>query len=131
MRRATILLGILTLLLFMVVPVQAAQRHKRGGTASLSGTVLGPDDKPVPHAAITYQSSSGSAPHAVHTDAHGHFTITNLQGDNYDMRASAKGIFSEWEKNVTVYPGQQKTITLRLIYARDMPKSSTSAKKKR
>ena len=127
MRRGLIFLGILALLLTAVARVQAAPQHKPSGKASLSGLVLGPDDKPAPHAAVTYQSSGGTAPHAVHADAHGRFTIANLRGDNYEIRASAKGIFSEWEKNVNVRPGEQKQITLRLIYAREMP---VPAKKK-
>jgi len=121
MRRGFIFLGILALLLTAVARVQAAPQRKPSGKASLSGLVLGPDDKPAPHAAVTYQSSGGTAPHAVHADAHGRFTIANLRGDNYEIRASAKGIFSEWEKNVNVRPGEQKQITLRLIYAREMP----------
>jgi len=127
MRRGLIFLGILALLLTAVARVQAAPQRKPNGKASLSGLVLGPDDKPAPHAAVTYQSSGGTAPHAVHADAHGRFTIANLRGDNYEIRASAKGIFSEWEKNVNVRPGEQKQITLRLIYAREMP---VPAKKK-
>jgi hypothetical protein len=121
MRRGFILLGILLLLLIAASGVQAGPQHKASGKASLSGVVLGPDDKPAPRAAVTYQSSGGTAPHAVHADAHGHFTIVNLRADNYEIRASANGIFSEWEKSVNVRPGQQKTITLRLIYAKEMP----------
>ncbi|HXL22181.1 MAG TPA: carboxypeptidase-like regulatory domain-containing protein [Candidatus Dormibacteraeota bacterium] len=131
MRRGFILSGIFVLLLLLAVSsVWAEPQHKASGKASLSGIILGPDDKPVPHAAVTYQSSGGNAPHAIHADAHGRFTIANLRGDNYEIRASAHGVFSEWEKNVNVRPGQQKTITLRLIYAREMPKSEIPVKKK-
>ena len=90
--------------------------------ATLAGVVIGPDDKPVANASVSYQSSGGSAPHAVHTDARGRFSIGKLRADNYDMRASSKGIFSEWEKNITLRPGQTKSMTLRLIYAKEMPK---------
>jgi hypothetical protein len=121
MRRGFILPGIFALLLIAVTSVRADPQHKPSPKASLSGVVLGPDDKPAPHAAVTYQSAAGNAPHAVHADAHGRFSIPGLHADNYEIRASAKGIFSEWEKNVNVRPGQQKTITLRLIYAREMP----------
>jgi len=121
MRRGLILFAIIALFLAAVASVKAGQQHKPTGKASISGTVIGPDDKPVPRAAVTYQSSGGTAPHAIHADAHGHFLITNLRGDIYDIRASAKGIFSEWEKNLVVRPGQQKTITLHLIYAKEMP----------
>lgn len=104
----------------------APQRHK--GTIMLTGVVLGPDDKPVPHAAVTYQSSGGNAPHAVHADAQGRFTITNLKADNYDLRASGKGVFSEWEKNVSVRRGQTKNLTLHLIYAKEVPKAYVKTK---
>ena len=105
----------------------AEPQHK--GSGVLSGVVLGPDDKPVSHASVNYQSSAGSAPHAVHTDSHGHFTITKLKSDNYDLRASARGVFSEWEKNVTVRSGATKNVTLRLIYANQIPQSYTGKPK--
>lgn len=121
MRRVIFFLAISITALFLVSTVSALPQAK--GTGILSGTVLGPDDKPVANASVTYQSSGGNAPHATRTDARGHFTITKLRSDNYDLRASAKGVFSEWEKNVDVHSGRTKTITLRLIYAKEMPKA--------
>jgi hypothetical protein len=97
------------------------------GTSVLTGIVIGPNDKPVAHAAVSYQSSGGNAAHAIHTDAHGRFTISKLPADNYDLRASANGIFSDWEKNVTVHTGQTRSVTLHLIYAKQMPKVAISA----
>ena len=119
----------LTIVLLSLVTVRSlvAGPQKRG-TASVTGVVLGPDDRPVPHAAVTYQSSGGNAPHAVHADAQGRFTIANLRADNYDMRASGKGVFSEWEKNIYVRKGQTKSITLRLIYAKEVPKAYVKGK---
>src|SRR5215475_13473067 len=99
--------------------VFAAPQHR--GSSMLTGVVLGPNDKPVARAAITYQSSSGTAPHVVRTDARGRFTVSKLAADNYDLRASANGVFSEWEKNVSIRHGEIRTITLRLIYAKQMP----------
>jgi len=118
-----------TISLFTLVAVRnvaAGPQHKGGAT--LTGVVLGPDDKPVPHASITYQSSGGNAPHAVHADSRGHYTITKLRADNYDMRASGKGVFSEWEKNIMVRPGQTKEVTFRLIYAKEVPKAYVKSK---
>jgi hypothetical protein len=115
--------------LFVARSVTAAQR-KGGPSGIISGLVLGPDDKPAPHAAITYQSSDGSAPHAVHANSHGRFTITKLHSDIYDLRASAGGIFSEWQKNFQVQSGHTSEITLHLIYAREMPKSAGKTAKK-
>jgi hypothetical protein len=127
--RRTLLSIAAALLVVLVAEQNLAAQHK--GLGTLSGVVLGPDDKPVPHAAVTYQSAAGIAPHAVHTDAHGHFTITKLRSnDIYDLRASGQGVFSEWEKNVTVRAGQTKTVTLRLIYAKDIPKAYTKSKAK-
>ena len=116
------------LLIVLVAPQNSAAQHKGAGV--LSGVVLGPDDKPVPHASVTYQSSAGMAPHAVHADSQGHFTIAKLRSDNYDLRASGKGVFSEWEKNVTVRSGQTKSVTLRLIYAKEIPKAYAKSKTK-
>jgi hypothetical protein len=127
MRR--ILFSMLVLLLVLMC-AQNLVAQRRGGASVLSGVVLGPDDKPVPHASVTYQSSAGIAPHAVRADSQGHFTITKLRSDNYDLRASGKGVFSEWEKNVTVRSGQTKSVTLRLIYAKEIPKAYTKSKTK-
>jgi hypothetical protein len=126
MRRALLLVMILVLALVAARGVFAAPQSKTAAT--LSGVVLGPDDRPVAHASVTYQSSGGNAPHAVRTDAHGHFAITNLKADNYDVRASGKGVFSEWEKNVNLRPKETKSMTLRLIYAKEIPKAYVKSK---
>jgi len=128
MKRALIFFAAFLLTLVAAHGVLAAPQTR--GSAILSGVVIGPDDKPVPHASVSYQSSDGSAPHAVHTDSHGRFTIAQLRSDNYDIRASAKGIFSEWEKNISLRKGQTKSIELRLIYAKEMPKPVSSTKPK-
>lgn len=103
------------------LPVPQSKGPK--GPGSLIGVVIGPDDKPVANASVTYQSSGGEAPHIVRTDAKGKFSIPKLRMDNYDVRASGKGVFSEWEKNVSVKPGQIKFVRLRMIYAKEVPKA--------
>jgi hypothetical protein len=128
MRRAVILIAVFLIVLAAARGVVAAPQSK--GSATLSGVVIGPDDKPVRHASVSYQSSGGNAPHAVYTDARGRFTITKLKSDNYDLRASSKGIFSEWLKNIALRKGHTEYITLQLIYAREMPKASKTNKPK-
>ena len=128
MRRAVILIVVFLMALVAARGVIAAPQSK--GSATLSGVVLGPDDRPVSHASVSYQSSGGNAPHAVYTDSRGRFTVTKLKADNYDVRASSKGIFSEWEKNITLRKGKTEYITLQLIYAREMPKASKTSKPK-
>jgi hypothetical protein len=100
------------------------------GTATLSGVVIGPNDKPAPHASVSYQVSDGSAPHAVYADAHGRFSIQQLKANSYDIRASSKGIFSDWQKNIPLKKGQSRWVELRLIYAKEMPKAVASAQPK-
>jgi Carboxypeptidase regulatory-like domain len=124
MQRGLIFLTVFSLVLMSTVMAAPQSR----GSATLAGVVIGPDDKPVPHASVSYQSSDGSAPHAVHADAHGRFAISQLRADNYDIRASAKGIFSEWQKNIPLRKGQTRSIELRLIYAKEMPKSASKPK---
>jgi hypothetical protein len=126
MRRTVLLLAIVLVVLVAVRGVSAAPQSKKLG--SLSGVVLGPDDRPVPRASITYQSGGGNEPHAVRADSQGRFTITKLKADNYDLRASGKGVFSEWEKNISVKPGRTTNLTLRLIYAKEIPKAYVKSK---
>ena len=126
MRRAFVFITIFLVALVAVRGVSAAPQSK--GSATLSGVVLGPDDRPVAHASVSYQSSGGSGPHVVRADAHGHFTITKLKADAYDLRASGKGVFSDWEKNVNLRSGQSKSVTLRLIYAKEIPKAYVNSK---
>jgi carboxypeptidase family protein len=109
----------------LIATPRAFAEPQRKGSSTLSGVVLGPNDKPVARAVITYQSSAGSAPHVVRTDAHGRFSVGRLPADNYDLRASANGIFSEWQKNVSIRSGETHTVTLHLIYAKQMPKPGT------
>jgi hypothetical protein len=128
MRRTLLFLAVFLLALVAVRSVAAAPQSK--GSATLSGIVLGPDDRPAAHASVSYQSSSGSGAHAVHTDSHGHFTISKLRADNYDLRASGRGVFSVWEKNISLRSGEMKSVTLRLIYAKQIPKAYVKTKPK-
>jgi protocatechuate 3,4-dioxygenase beta subunit len=105
--------AIVVVILF-AVPLLHAMPQASAHRASLDGVVLGTDGKPVPNAIVTYQSGGGDTPHAVHTDAHGRFRIAKMRGDNYDLRASAHGKYSSWQKNVMVRSGSQNTLTLQL-----------------
>jgi uncharacterized membrane protein len=104
------------LLAFTVFFATGLQAHKLDkGNVTIKGTVLGADGKPVPAAAVTCQSSAGIRPRVVHTDRKGHYLITGLRQDSYDLRASAKGAYSDWEKNIPLRKGQTKEIILRLL----------------
>jgi hypothetical protein len=110
---------------FLSAALLAAERlpadPQSGGSGVLTGVVIGPDDKPIAHALVTYQSAGGSAPHVMHADARGLFSIAKLRSDNYELRASGRGVLSPWE-NIAVRSGKTKAVTLRLVYSKQVPK---------
>ena len=92
---------------------------------SLTGEVLGPDGKAVAGARVIVQVSDGSRPRTAKTDAQGRFHF-RLRPGNYDVRAQARGQWSDWEHNVLVRSGQQTRLTLRLLLKQppaDLPAS--------
>jgi uncharacterized membrane protein len=105
---------VLALAIAAAAPVHAMPQH---GTSTLAGIVLGADGKPVANASVTYQSGGGVAPHAVHTDSNGKFSVSKLRADIYDVRASSQGVYSDWQRNVSLRTGQTKTVTLRLTHS--------------
>src|SRR3974390_3949380 len=92
----------------------ACQTVKKTG-ATITGTVIGADGKPVPGAGVTCETSSGLKPRAVHTDAKGRFFITGLKQDSYDLRDSSNGAYSDWERNIPLRVNKTKEITLQLL----------------
>jgi len=114
MKRCVILLLSLTASVLPFTQATAQSSSKKTAT-SIQGVVLGADGKSVPAAAVTCQSSAGMRPRVVHTDAKGHFLITGLKQDSYDLRATAKGAYSDWEKNIPLRAGQIKEVTLHLL----------------
>jgi hypothetical protein len=105
-----------------------APKPKRVETAFI-GTVLDANGKPVPAAAVNCQSSAGIKPRIVHTDSKGHFHITGLTKDWYDLRATSNGAYSDWEKNIPLRAGQTKDITLRLLNGNTALSGALPAKK--
>ncbi|MGB7438442.1 MAG: carboxypeptidase-like regulatory domain-containing protein [Candidatus Acidiferrum sp.] len=103
------------LCLVILALASVGMRAQTAGSITIKGVVLGADGKAVPAAAVTCQSSAGMRPRVVHTDAKGHYVLSGLKQDSYDLRATAKGAYSDWEKNIPLRKGQTKEITLRLI----------------
>jgi hypothetical protein len=111
-------LPVLLFLLFLAVysaPFVLAQGSASKSAATIEGRVLDANGKPVPAAAVTCQSAAGIRPRIVHTDARGHYSVTGLKQDAYDLRATSNGAYSDWEKNVPLKKGQTKEVTLRLL----------------
>src|SRR6516225_4668832 len=119
---------LLTIALLTVGELRAQTAHPSGAT--LAGVVLGADDKPVPSAGVSCESSGGLHPRAVHTDAKGRFRITGLKQDSHDLRASANGAYSDWERNIPLRQNQTKDVTLRLLNGNTVLVGKPPAKKK-
>jgi hypothetical protein len=129
MKRRGLVAAIL-LTLAVCASVAQAQTSKKG-SVTIKGIVLGADGKPVSAAAVTCQSSAGIRPRAVHTDSRGHYVVTGLKEDSYDIRASANGAYSDWEKNIPLRKGQTKEITLRLLNGNTALSGNLPAKQKK
>jgi hypothetical protein len=92
-----------------------AQTSSHSGSTAIKGTVVGADGKAVAAAAVECQSAAGLHPRVAHTDAKGHYLFTGLKQDAYDIRATANGAYSDWQKNIPLRRGQTKEITLHLL----------------
>jgi hypothetical protein len=114
MNRRLFLSAFSIVVLTVAIAGARAQTSSKSQT-SIKGTVLGADSKPVAAATVTCQSSAGIRPRVVHTDDKGHYLISGLKQDSYDLRATSNGAYSDWEKNIPIRRGQQKEITLHLL----------------
>jgi hypothetical protein len=119
---ATRIFAAIAVLGVMISSVPGMPQH----TSTLAGVVVAADGKPVANASVTYQTGGGDAPHVIRTDAKGHFSVGKLRADSYDLRATTKGMYSEWARNVSVRPGHTKTVTLRLTIAAPAPVAAPS-----
>src|SRR6202030_1392173 len=86
-----------------------------------NGVVVNGKGAPVAGAQILWQASDGRIPHVLHSDAQGRFNIPQLRAGLYELRASAGGAWSEWVHNVSVHPGVDASVTLRLAFTPPRP----------
>jgi uncharacterized GH25 family protein len=127
MRRKLIFPLMLGISILFAQDIHAQTRKKTGAT--ITGTVLDADGKPVVNASVTCETSSGMKPRAVHTDSKGRFFITGLKQENYDLRASRNGAYSDWERNIPLGKSQTKTVTLQLLNGNTATSAAPASKK--
>src|ERR1700680_73184 len=65
-------------------------------TGALSGVVINSAGAPVAAAQVSWQAADGTAPHALHADARGHFEMAALRPCLYEVRAEAEGKWPGW-----------------------------------
>jgi Carboxypeptidase regulatory-like domain len=107
MTKQTVFLAVITLALSATLAAHVA-------IGTMAGTVVDAHGKPVSGATVTMQTSWGDRPDATHTDAQGRFAFPRHRAGQYDLRAYAKGMFSEWTKRVYIRAGRTTEVTLRL-----------------
>jgi len=112
--RQRMIFGVMFAAIMLFALPSFAQAPKKTG-ATITGTVLGADGKPVANAGVTCETSSGLRPRAVHTDAKGKFFLTGLKQDSYDLRAAWNGAYSDWDRNIPLRSNQTKDVTLILL----------------
>jgi hypothetical protein len=117
MKRTVLVLRVLAslaLLVSLTFGAATARAQFAKGLGTVQGTVLDAHGKPVADASVTIQTSDGLKPHATHTDSSGHYEFARYDAGQYDLRAYAKGQFSDWNKHVVIRPKKVTEITLRL-----------------
>jgi len=117
MKRSVLVLTILAslaLLLSLTFGVAPARAQFARGLGTVQGSVLDSHGKPVAEASVTIQTSDGLKPHATHTDSSGHYEFARFDAGQYDLRAYAKGQFSDWSKHIVIRPKKTTEVTLRL-----------------
>jgi 5-hydroxyisourate hydrolase-like protein (transthyretin family) len=97
----------------------APSNHAAVATGTLAGTVLDAHGKPVDYATVTLQTSEGDRPNLTRTDGDGHFEFARYQTGEYDVRAQAGGLFSDWTKHIRIHARKTTAITLRLRDSQD------------
>jgi hypothetical protein len=127
MRRKLIFLLMVGVVIVFSQGVNAQTKKKTGAT--ITGTVLDSDGKTVANATVTCQTSSGMKPRVVHSDAKGTFLVTGLKQESYDLRASRKGAYSDWERNIPLGKSQTKHVTLQLLNGNTATSAVPASKK--
>ena len=112
-----------------VLLIATAFAYGRTTEGVLGGIVLNSKGAPVAAAQVFWQTADGKTPHAVRTDATGHFRIAGLREGLYDLRAQASGMSSEWQHNIFVRGGAAAGLTLRL--SRPTSRPTTASRPKR
>jgi hypothetical protein len=112
---------IFSVLLFLVAILgTAGPSQARVATGTMEGTVLDAHGRPVADATVTMQTSDGSRPYATHTDTHGHFQFARFETGQYDLQAYSHGMFSKWNKRISIHRGKKTAVILRLPPAADI-----------
>jgi hypothetical protein len=119
-------------ILLLVFALATAWSMAGGASATpalgaLAGTVTDAQGKPVGGATVTMETSDAKRPYATHTGADGRFQFSRFRPGQYDLRAYAGGVFSEWSKRVMIHTGKTTEITLHIPAPNAKPGATPAA----
>lgn len=89
----------------------------QSNTASVSGTVVDPQGRPVVGAAVTVNNTDLSSPRTTTTDSAGTFRVSNLAPGAFAVTSKAPGLVTRRPVRLTLSVGSTAQITLKLNVA--------------
>ncbi len=109
------LASISTFIVAIVIFLSGSTGLSQNVTSSISGTISDATGAVVPNAKINVHNDGTGQALSVTTDAHGSYTLTNIQPGNYTLSVSAEGFQAETQKGITVDPniGRQVNVALK------------------
>ena len=114
LKRAYLLLLIVFGAVAVAVPMSAQSFTAAGTkTGTILGTVVDTTDEPIPGANVVLQGSAGDRVTAVTKDDGGFAFDQAPAGVVYQITVTAEG-FADWNSSITVEPGQNKTLPIKL-----------------
>ena len=113
-RFSPIFCAALALITIIITIPATSNLAARPATGTLEGTVLDSHGNPLPGATVTIQTSYGTHPHVVHTDANGHFIFPRFATGQYDLRAYHNGSYSSWSKRVPIRATKNPPLSLQI-----------------
>jgi len=114
LKRAYLLLLIVFGAVAVAVPMSAQSFTAAGTkTGTILGTVVDTTDDPIPGANVVLQGSAGDRVTAVTKDDGGFAFDQAPAGVVYQITVTAEG-FADWNSSITVEPGQNKTLPIKL-----------------
>jgi len=75
----------------------------------VSGVVLGPDDRPVAHAAVSYNQQAAWHHTWLRTDSQGHFTISETESRQLRSTGVRKAFFPSGKERQLEVRGQERS----------------------
>jgi predicted porin len=82
--------------------------------ASLSGVVTDPTGAALPGVAVTIRNAATGVARTIKTDGEGHYQASALPPGSFDIRAAKQGFADETRTGVSLAPGQDATVDIKL-----------------